>query len=195
MSRNFVSVVPFALPGIVAFFASAAPAHAQVMDFNDLSTGQTLSTYTENGITLAANDLISTFDTATGAASTTGAYFHAISPPNSLPSGTSFTFSKGGTAFDLLSIDILQGGGAPVEYIASNGKTVFFATTGIKTFGSDFASITSFQQITTANRTSRVLIDDVTLGATTTFTPEPSTLAFLLTGGVSAGLALRRRRK
>lgn len=194
MSARIASGVSVALLGIAALLVSA-PAHAQVMDFNDLSTGQTLSTYTEHGITLAANDLISTFDTVTGAGGTTGAYFHAISPLNSAPSGTSFTFSKGGAAFDLLSIDILHGGGAPVEYIASNGKTVFFASIGIKTFGSDFADITSFQQITTANRTSLVVIDDVTLGVATISTPEPSTLAFLLTGGISAGLALRRRRK
>ncbi len=191
MSARIASVVSVALLGIAALLVSA-PAHAQVMDFNDLSTGQTLSTYTEHGITLAANDLISTFDTVTGAASTTGAYFHAISPPNSAPSGTSFTFSKGGTSFDLLSIDILNGGGAPVEYIASNGKTAFFASLGIKTFGSDFANITSFQQITAANRTSLIVIDDVTLGAV--MTPEPSAYAFLLTGGIGGVMVLRRRK-
>jgi hypothetical protein len=171
-------------PSLVALFitaiACALPsASGAVMTFDALPTGGSISTHTENGITLAAL--------------TPPDHFHPVLNPNNGTVGA-FIFASdgspqritfaGGSPFSLVSLDLVTASGG-ARFTASNGTVFDVTTEGTVNFGPGFQDVTHVQLDVSFARDPTILIDNIQV------IPEPAALAL---AALALTAAVSRRR-
>ena len=169
----------------LAMALSAGSANAaSIVTFDSLSDGAVVSSYTEDGVTLASG---------------TTNHFH-VTPDGSKAArfyqsdGFPFTFTFSGGVFTLQSIDFLSfESGMQAVFTSSSGAVQTVGSAGTFNFGSGFSNITSFVLGSANGSFDRsFVIDNVKLAAAV---PEPGTWVMMLIGFGAMGLSMRRNRK
>ena len=178
-----VSIAAAALA--MALSAGSANA-ASTVTFDPLSSGAVVSSYTEDGVSLASGNTNHFHVTADGSGGRAARFFQS--------DGFPFTFSFSGGVFALQSIDFLSfNDGIQAVFTSSSGAVQTVGTAGTVNFGSGFSGITSFVLSSANGGNDRsFVLDNVKLAGAV---PEPATWVMMLLGFGAMGVSMRRHRK
>ena len=170
----------------LAMALSAGSANAlSIVTFDSLSGGQ-VSSYTEDGVSLASGNTNHFHVTSDGSGGGAALFYQSDGFP------FKFKFSEG--VFTLQSIDFLNfNDGLQAVFTSSSGAVQTVGTAGTVNFGSGFSGITSFVLSSANGGTDRnFVIDNVKLAGAV---PEPATWVMMLLGFGAMGVSMRRHRK
>ena len=170
----------------LAMALSAGSANAlSIVTFDSLSGGQ-VSSYTEDGVSLASGNTNHFHVTADGSGGKAAEFYQS--------DGFPFTFSFSGGSFALKSIDFLSfSNGIQAVFTSSSGAVQIVGSAGTVKFGGGFNDITSFVLSSANGGIDRsFVIDNVKL---TGAVPEPATWVMMLLGFGAMGVSMRRHRK